>query len=191
MGRCCVVAARTSGDPFLLFVPCLKFHSLIALAILRSTTSRFVFFIPTPCRRNQSRPPTDSRLHLYPVHASLFLEPRLNFRIRHVDSSFCFDTVTMLLELNMNNREQCESVMIFPRQMRMEDVADTVEGRLLTDRKGDWGGGVVSNWMVLRNLVGLNDGQFGWMTTVASQVPAWSTCASDGFSCLVGDDTSL
>ncbi|KAK2944943.1 hypothetical protein BLNAU_20119 [Blattamonas nauphoetae] len=41
----------------------------------------------------------------------------------------------------------------------MEDSADTIEGRLLTDRKGDWGGGVVSKWMVLRNLVGLNDGQ--------------------------------
>ncbi|KAK2941512.1 hypothetical protein BLNAU_23585 [Blattamonas nauphoetae] len=97
---------------------------------------------------------------------------------------------TLLLEQNMNNREQCKSVTIL-RLVRMEDVADTVEGRLLTDRKGDWGGGVVSNWMMLRNLVGLNDGQFGWMTTVASQVPAWSTPASDGFSCLIGDDTEF
>ncbi|KAK2957542.1 hypothetical protein BLNAU_7441 [Blattamonas nauphoetae] len=43
----------------------------------------------------------------------------------------------------------------------MEDSADTAEGRLLTDRKGDWGG-VVSNWMVLWN--GIHE---VWLDTVA------------------------
>ncbi|KAK2957562.1 hypothetical protein BLNAU_7461 [Blattamonas nauphoetae] len=42
---------------------------------------------------------------------------------------------TMLLELNMNDGERCESVTILVQHMRMEDSADTVEGRLLTDRK--------------------------------------------------------
>ncbi|KAK2953040.1 hypothetical protein BLNAU_12029 [Blattamonas nauphoetae] len=42
--------------------------------------------------------------------------------------------------------------------IKMNDLEDTLEASLLTDRKGDWGGGVVSNWMVLRNLVGLNVG---------------------------------
>ncbi|KAK2957535.1 hypothetical protein BLNAU_7434 [Blattamonas nauphoetae] len=100
------------------------------------------------------------------------------------------EVFTIFRELEMNNQGQCESVQILVQQMRMEEWEDTVEGRLVTDRKGDWGGGVVSNWMVLRNLVGLTVGQFGWMTTVASQVPAWSTCASDRFTCLVGGVSS-
>ncbi|KAK2953019.1 hypothetical protein BLNAU_12008 [Blattamonas nauphoetae] len=65
----------------------------------------------------------------------------------------------MLIEQNMSDCEQGESVMILVRQIKMEEVADTVEGRLLTDPKGDWGGGVVSKWMVLSNMVGLNVGQ--------------------------------
>ncbi|KAK2944066.1 hypothetical protein BLNAU_21015 [Blattamonas nauphoetae] len=92
----------------------------------------------------------------------------------------------MSLEQNMSNREHSVSMMIVLRQMRMEEWEDTLEGGLLTDRKGDWGGGVMSNWMVLRNLAGLNDGQFGWMTTVASHVPAWST-----FTCIASHVSSV
>ncbi|KAK2950457.1 hypothetical protein BLNAU_14575 [Blattamonas nauphoetae] len=75
----------------------------------------------------------------------------------------------------------CESVTILLRKIRMEDLEDALERRLLKREEGDWGG-VVSNWMVLRNLVGLNVGQFGWMTTVDSQVAAWSTLASQHFA---------
>ncbi|KAK2957596.1 hypothetical protein BLNAU_7495 [Blattamonas nauphoetae] len=104
--------------------------------------------------------------------------------LRHLDTPHSFVFVLCPLhdfpELDMNDVEQCESMKILVRQMRMEDLEDTVEGRLLTDRKGDWGGGVVSNWMVLRSMVGLIVGQTGIETDQNQHTYSYTNHLSEG-----------
>ncbi|KAK2956976.1 hypothetical protein BLNAU_8051 [Blattamonas nauphoetae] len=68
--------------------------------------------------------------------------------IARADSYFCFDTMTMLEEQNMNNGEQRESMMMLLRKVRKEELERTVEGRELKGGKGGWGG-VVEDRMML------------------------------------------
>ncbi|KAK2950132.1 hypothetical protein BLNAU_14934 [Blattamonas nauphoetae] len=104
-----------------------------------------------PTRRNPCLPPTKSRRCLYPARLSPFLDPCLDCRIGHDDWLCLVCRNTIFQELDVKNQEQCESVKILLRKMRMEDSEDTLEGRQLKGPKRDWGG-VVENWIVLSNL---------------------------------------
>ncbi|KAK2944932.1 hypothetical protein BLNAU_20108 [Blattamonas nauphoetae] len=96
------------------FVPSLKFHSLIALAIQRSKTSRFVFFFPNTSESIPYHKPTFAVVCPLPI----FLHFSSHKSTSQSDTSIPVSvlTVTMLLELNMTDGEQCESVTIL-RQM--------------------------------------------------------------------------
>ncbi|KAK2948688.1 hypothetical protein BLNAU_16326 [Blattamonas nauphoetae] len=111
---------------------------------------------------SSAQPDRHNTTTLFMKHITQHCPERLQLKLAETDTRDFHIHLEHRPELSLARICTCSQTPRHPTLlcMRMEELEDTVEGRLVTDRKGDWGGGVVSKWMVLRNLVGLTVGQF-------------------------------